>query len=386
MNGIIIGAGIAGLSTAIALKLKGIEVDIYEASAELKVVGAGILVPPNAMAVLAHYGLADEVKSYGKEIDALRVSSFRGEPISITPSTFVNNRTQFKTVALHRGKLQEILLRNVSEERIHLGYQYSRVESTNEGLQVSFANNQQRIADFMIGADGLRSKVRQFVMPDSALRNGQQVCWRGVANIQLPESSNAQLTELWGDGTRFGFVPIGPDQVYWYATASSKRNYYFESDRAADSLRKLFSSYITCVDNIIDSTPQDLIIEGNMYDIKPLKHWFSNRVVLLGDAAHAITPNLGQGGALAIEDSYAIAEKLEHFSDPATAFLEFQQARQTRVDRVSKASWKIGQITNWRSPLLCSARNQILSKVAPMMANSQSDWLYNFEISKHSNN
>lgn len=380
MNGIIIGAGIAGLSTAVALKLKGIDVDVYEASTELKAIGAGILVPPNAMAVLAHYGLADEVKSCGKELNALQVSNFRGEPISTTPSSYDNNRMPFKTVAVHRGKLQEILLRKVSKERIHLGYQFSGVESANDGVQVSFANEQQCTAEFMIGADGLRSRVRQFVMPDAALRNAQQVCWRGVANIQLPDRWNAQLTELWGNGTRFGFVPIGPDQVYWYATVTTKLSHGFELASAAESLRKVFSSYINCVSDIIESTPQDLIIEGSLYDIEPLKHWFSKRVLLLGDAAHAITPNLGQGGALAIEDSYQIAEKLVRYSDPGIAFSTFQKARQSRVNRVSNTSWKIGQVANWRSPLLCSARNQLLSKLAPRMAKSQSDWLYHFEV------
>lgn len=383
MNGIIIGAGIAGLSTAIALKLKGIDVDIYEASAELKAIGAGILIPPNAMAVLDHSGLADEVKSSGKELNALQVANFRGEPISTTPSTYINNQTPFKTVALHRGELQSLLLRHINKERIHLGFQCSGVKNRNDDVQVFFNNDHQRTADFVIGADGLRSKVRQLVMPDSALRNAQQICWRGVANIQLPERWDAQLTEFWGHGTRFGFVPIGPNQVYWYATVSTKPH-YVKPGRATKNVREIFSSYIKCVGDILDSTPQDLIIEGSLYDIEPLQHWFSKRAVLIGDAAHAITPNLGQGGALAIEDSYDIAEKMARYTDPTQAFAKFQQSRQPRVNRVSKASWNIGQVSNWRSPLLCSTRNQIISRFAPMMAKRQSDWLYRFEVSNPS--
>jgi len=380
----IIGAGIGGLMTGIALQSVGINIDIYEAAEELHPIGAGILIPPNAMRVLAHFGLAEKVRVSGNEIDNLQVSDYLGRKISTTRSSHELDNRYFKTVAIHRGKLHAILLERFGDVGIHLNCELEDIMTSEECLQVHFTNGHCLAADFVIGADGLRSKTRQAIIPEASLRDSQQTCWRGIANIQLAEERESQLTELWGNGTRFGFVPISGDQVYWYATVADKLYDPTQSQETAAYLQSVFSGYLSMVSQIIDSTPDGMIIEGHIFDLKPLKKWADKNVVLLGDAAHAITPNLGQGGALAIEDAFELAEKMARCGGSVSgdAFVEFQQARQHRVNKISRASWIIGQLTNWCSPMACTARNKVLRNIPQKVGQAQSGFLYNNEIKR----
>lgn len=376
MRGIIIGAGIGGLSTAIAMQSKNIDVKIYEAAKKLAQLGAGILVPPNAMAVLRKLGLADNVQSAGISIESLTILDLKGKTISETRAIYEKQGIPHQTTAIHRGALQQILLRAVSPDTVITNKKCQQVVSTADGAEATFFDGTSASADFLVGADGIYSRVRESVFPESSLRFSGQTCWRGVSNITLTKPYAKRLSEVWGMGPRFGFVPISDSQVYWYATKVEKPGGKDDKETLKQQLSELFADFPNPVSEIIANTDTTSIIRDDLCDLTPLSSWFSNNIVLMGDAAHASTPNLGQGGAQAIEDSWVLSDSLATERNIGDAFSAFQAARIAKVQKIVNVSWQIGKVTSLSSKAACTVRNAIFRCLPASMAKQQSKMLY----------
>ncbi len=310
MRGIIIGAGIGGLSTAIAMQMRQINVKVFEAATNLNPIGAGILVPPNAMNILDRYNLAQQVRDGGSPIESLVVIDSEGRGISKTPAHYSKNGIAHQTIAIHRGTLQKILLNALALGTLLTSKQCVEINTGVDGAEATFRDGTKISGEFLVGADGIHSKVRESIFPDSPLRYSGQTCWRGVSNIALPKKWLMQLTEVWGAGLRFGFVPIADTQVYWYATKREEAGGIDDATNIKQQLCDLYGEFLEPVGEIIMQTDPFSIIRDDISDLAPLTSWHSNSAVLMGDAAHASTPNLGQGGAQAIEDSWVLAEKI----------------------------------------------------------------------------
>lgn len=382
MKGIIVGAGIGGLTTAIALESQGIEHQIFDAAPELSVKGAGILIPPNAMAVLAQYNLIEALKPFAQPIQKMVIMDANGALLSSSSTDFAYHGKRFQTHAIHRGELQKLLLNKLNSKQINLDHKCDSLSFKANKVVVDFYNKPDVSADFVIGADGLRSKVRSSLFPTGTNRNhlrySGQVCWRGIANIELDEKWRTQLTEIWGQGTRFGLVKIAPEQVYWYATQYQKSP--LEQKIDFQSLINYFAHYPSPVQALVESTQPNQIIQDSIYDLTPLSNWSDRNVVLMGDAAHASTPNLGQGGAQAIEDAHLLAKTL---SSQVTqqygteiAFKHFEQARRKKVDTLVKTAWQIGQVTNLSNPVACYMRNTAVRHMSKFMMQKSTQQMY----------
>ena len=371
MQAHIIGSGIGGLTTAIALQQQGIDCTVYDAARQLAPVGAGILVAPNAMAILDRLDVGDTVRRYGAAIKTLDLTDERGTLISRTPGAFDGAAT----VAIHRSDLQAILLDALPADAVVSGHRLRTLVEEKDQVIAQFDNYQEAIGDVLIGADGIHSVVRQHVAPQAALRYAGQTCWRGVANIAPGRIQASGLVEAWGQGPRFGYTPINREQIYWFATypvAAGGR----DSDDIKDDLRQLLETFRAPVRRLLLNTPVDQIIRSDLHDLKPLKRWYRGRCVLVGDAAHAMTPNLGQGGAQAIEDAWVLAQSLGAWREPAKAFARYQQQRLRRVHKLVNISWKIGQLTNWRSGFACGVRNTVFRRLPQSMARQQARSVY----------
>ncbi|WMN59609.1 FAD-dependent monooxygenase [Pseudoalteromonas xiamenensis] len=366
MTGIIIGAGIGGLSSAIALQAKNIDVEVFDATPLLTVVGAGILLPPNAMAVLEQYQLADQIESIGYPVHSFSILDYKGKSITRSSSCYQVANREYHTIALHRGVLQQVLLNAFGKEKVHTGHECVRVKVASEGVGVDFNNSVSKRGDFLIGADGIHSVIRKQLFPSSALRYSGQRCWRGIANFSLSSKWLNQFTEIWGNGSRFGFVQISNDQVYWYATLYQKNVNITDSECPSDILLREFCHYCAPVLELIRHTPPEALIDSFLHDLSPLAQWYQKSIVLIGDAAHAMTPNLGQGGAQAIEDSFVLAEQLAQYESPAKAFQQFQTVRFKKVRQVVSLSWQIGKATNLSNPWVCAARNRLVRQFSPI--------------------
>ena len=198
----IIGAGIGGLTTAIALQQKGIESRVYEQAAEIKPVGAGIILANNAMQVYEKLGLREAIEAQGNPISAMKITQSNLKPISSIDLAYFEKKYQVRNIAIHRGKLQQVLARQIPQDRLKLGYQLSKVIRNSEGFELNFENGQAVHSQLVLGADGIDSIMRNQLFTENKIRNASQICWRGIANLSMDQSFQHELNEAWGQGDR----------------------------------------------------------------------------------------------------------------------------------------------------------------------------------------
>jgi 2-polyprenyl-6-methoxyphenol hydroxylase-like FAD-dependent oxidoreductase len=347
MNIGIIGGGITGLTTALALKKVGLSCVVYEQAEQLNEIGAGIMLQPNALKVLEWLGVKKDIMDLGVVLNKMEVTNTRLVPVKKIKSEVVQDREGNKTLALHRARLQKTLYQEVlKSSKIHLGKRYKSHKNTGDSIQIQFEDSDTQV-DLLLGADGIHSSLRKALFPGSSLRNSRQICWRGVCNYTLAEKLRNQGFEAWGKQLRFGFVRIFEDEVYWFAVANESHLAEAEAFGINPYLVKLFKGFSPVIQDMIQQTDASSIHTSVIYDLNRLPQWYADRICLLGDAAHATTPNMGQGACQGIEDAYYISQLLSQFNnEPSSAFLLFQEARRKKVDYVVNNSWRFGKMAH----------------------------------------
>lgn len=197
-----------------------------------------------------------------------------------------------------------------------------------------------------------------------------QVCWRGVTKMKLPGKFAHEINESWGKGTRFGIVPLADGEVYWFALANYKND--FRTEFKDVNLEKLFTNFDPIIPKIIRNTPSDKIIVNAMNDLKPIKKWHTNNVCLIGDAAHATTPNIGQGACQSIEDALALSICLKNENDIEKAFSNFQRLRIKKANGVINQSWQVGKMAQIENDFGRKIRNSIMRITPDFLEKKQS--------------
>lgn len=345
MNISIIGGGISGLTTAIALHKLGLKCKVYEQAPQLNEVGAGIWMQPNALKVLDWLEIGDLIRNNGVSLDKVEITDRYLKPFKETKSGIVLAGKGNQVVSIHRGRLQKILFDALPADSVHLGAKYQSHSMANEKVLIQFDGSSVE-TDLLLGADGIHSKVRNQTFSNSALRFSGQTCWRGIADALLPESLQRLGREAWGNNLRFGFSQIAPGKVYWFAVANSKPNQKDHQDDLKDTLAAMFKDFHPIVSEIIANTEVSKIHRSDISDLKRLKKWHTEAVCLIGDAAHATTPNMGQGGGQGIEDAYYLSHFLSRNQDASKAFERFEQSRRKKVDYVVNNSWRFGKMAH----------------------------------------
>ena len=368
----IIGAGIAGLTMAIALRQKGFPVRIFEKSNQLKHVGAGIILASNAMMIFDKLGCKEEIERKGHILDAMNITDADLELISSMDLKYFETLFGVNTIAIHRGDLQDILLNALEGVEIHLGYELKTIEFKAETMILEFENAIKESSSMLIGADGLHSKVRDYVSPHSFLRDAKQVCWRGVAEYQLPLKYQNSLYEAWGNKARFGFVQISEKEVYWYALKTFKNQ---ADEHEVSKIDKYFINFNSTIKDLLFSTTIENIHSSRIIDLKPINNWHKGNICLIGDATHAMTPNMGQGACQSIEDAYVLADCLSKYVE-TDAFSAYQNIRYKKVNKIVKTSWMVGKIAHVQNFFLIKIRNFVLSKIPTSVSRKQSEEIF----------
>jgi len=372
----IIGAGIGGLTLAIALKKKGFIINVFEQAPEIKTVGAGIVLANNAMQVYKQLGLKETLESQGNIIKGFNLATPDLKPMAAATLEQFEEKYGVRNVAIHRGILQQELAKQLTSEQLHTGYELNQINRGEDGLELQFNNGETVHSTLIIGADGANSKVRKSIFPESEIRHTNQICWRGVAHYQLPDAFQHELTEAWGKGVRFGFVKIAPNMVYWFAVKSFKPG---KEDLGNAQLTNDFKDFDPMVGELLAATPDDQIHAARLSDLKPMKQWSKGAICLLGDAAHAMTPNMGQGAGQSIEDALMLAQCLGLFN-PNEAFERYQKLRLEKVTQIINRSWQIGKIAHLSNPVAVFLRNNLL-KITPDSVNTKQTEMI-FELAK----
>lgn len=373
----IIGAGIGGLTIALAFEKAGIEYQIFEKTQKMTPVGAGIWLAPNALQVLEFFNVLDEIRENGNSIDRITLGKADLSPISDTYQNTIKKIFGYSTIAIHRAELQKILYSKIPKEKIHLGKEFNHFEElTNQKVKVFFDDNSAYETDFLIGADGINSKLRKQLFPESKTRYSGQTCWRGVANIKTDKEFQNRGVELWGNQVRIGISRLSENKVYWFAVALAAPNQDDKAEIVQQKLSKMFSKFHPLVNKLILSTSPDDIIRNDIIDLEPLDKWYKNNICLLGDAAHAATPNLGQGGAQAIEDAYYLSEIIK-LQPKGNIFEIFQEKRVKKVNSIVKQSWVTGKMAHWKYGR--GIRNFILKHMPKKLLEKKMIELYEIE-------
>jgi len=376
----IIGAGIGGLTAALAFKRKGLNVIVYECATEIKPVGAGIGIANNAMQIFKKLGIHEKIENAGVKVSSMNITDHKLRSLSVMDLKEFEVKYGVCNISIHRAVLQNILAEEIGFENIKLSKRLLKIEQ-NENVKLFFEDGAIETADVVIAADGIKSVVRNQLFDRSQIRDTKQICWRGVSKVSLPKDYNNKAIEAWGKGKRFGFVQINDQDTYWYAVVNESL-----INQHDDNLHDLFSDFNNDVLNIIGNTSDDTIIKNRIIDLKPIYTWYSEKVCLLGDAAHATTPNLGQGACQAIEDAYLLAELYQEEKPIENVFKEYQNLRIKKAHEIVNSSWRIGKMVHFENSFLIYSRNLLMRCIPKSANNMQLKKIYNVDYLKLGNN
>ena len=375
---LVIGAGIGGLATAQALLQLGHRVRVYEAATELREIGAGVVLGANAMRALDELGLHDAVRPVGTPLTTVSLYNEQGQALNRADTSGFTARLGYDNLGILRADLQRELLRALPFGVVQLGHRLARFEQTATHVTAFFENGAQVTTEALVAADGIRSRVRRQLLPASQPRYAGYTCWRAVVQATIPALPTTGSSETWGRGGRFGLVPVADGRLYWFACINSPApdNPVFKAYRVAD-LQRHFAAFHAPIPQVLAATPDDALLWGDLYDLAPLASLTFGQVVLLGDAGHATTPNLGQGAGMAVEDAAVLARCLRAApADVPAAFRAFDQQRRPRTRRIVEQSRLLGQLAQFTPPWLAPLRNAALAAVPDWLTARQMAWLY----------
>ena len=343
-----IGAGIGGLAAAVALRRIGFETLVLERAASIREVGAGLSLWSNAVNALRELGLESSVTASASVIERTLAQTPSGAFIARSEIATFSRRASAPSLCIHRAVLQKILLDSLPPASVRTGVRCCGFEGSTAILE----NGEHIESDVLVGADGISSVIRAGLHGAEAPRYAGYTCWRGICpdNGVLPERS--PLLAI-GAGSQFGLWPCGNGQLYWFLTKNTPQG----SPKTKADAVALCRDWASPVPEIIEGTPEDAILQNDIVDRPPLRWWGRGKVTLLGDAAHASTPNLGQGACQALEDAVVLAHCLSGAPPIEAALRKYERLRIPRTTAIVRDSWQAGKVMQLNSPKLESFRN-----------------------------
>ena len=389
-RGIIIGGGIAGPALGLFLRRAGVDATIYESYPKPARSGAGLGMGPNGMNVLAALGLAERVVARGTSIREICFRTARGGKLARFPGPSPT-KYGFPTVGMDRQLLYDLLLGALAEQHIPVlyGRRLVAVKQTQRSVEAEFADGSKSEADFLIGADGIHSAVRASVFPDSPKPGYLGLV--GVGAI-LPASAVPAVTEAdrlnfnysYGRNGFVGFCGGSDGKVMWWSNLPREKPYTREeleqvpTEEVKREMLGLFGDYHPPLPALIEATQQ--MMKVNLFDVQSLPKWSNGRVLLIGDAAHAVSPNSGQGAAMALEDAMYLAKLLKDAEAYEQVFARFEQERKPRVERIVAEGRRRGADKVIVGPFQQRIRETIMRIVLPLFGPNGDDWMYRYRI------
>jgi 2-polyprenyl-6-methoxyphenol hydroxylase-like FAD-dependent oxidoreductase len=376
---IIIGGGIGGLCAAIALRQKGIEAIVYERAPELKEVGAGLSLWINAIKALNKIGLKDALRKLSIPQTGGGIRNAKGAMLSSAQRRNINNESETLILMVHRAELLDALLKKLGAEIVKLNAECTGFVQDENSVTARFANGSEARGSFLVGADGIHSAIRAALFGKQKPRYSGYTAWRAVVDFDHP-SLQQGASETWGRGARFGIVPMSHKRVYWFATNNAPEGVSDSPQQRKQELINLFGGWHAPIPALIDATPESAILRNDIVDREPLMHWTKGRVTLLGDAAHPMTPNLGQGACQAIEDAVVLADCIAKNGNVEAALKDYEAQRVVRANRVVEQSHRIGKMAQNANPLVCAFRNAVIRMIPASMQMKQLNWIIEHEV------
>jgi 2-polyprenyl-6-methoxyphenol hydroxylase-like FAD-dependent oxidoreductase len=391
-HALIIGGGIAGPALALFLKKAGISSAVYEAYPSTEGVGGGLSLAPNGMNVLNELGLADKIKARGTVALELCFRSETGRVLARVDNG--SKKYGQPAVAMRRADLHEVLAQEIRRRGIAVAYEKRLTDisytSDHKKVVAHFADGSDAEGDILIGADGIHSQTRTSVFPESP--KPQYVGIIAVGGF-VPLSAIPGLTDrdrqsinfTFGHRGFFGYMGARPDEMIWWSNLWREKELTKEelNDLSIDTVKRemlsIYGAYHEPIPRLVAQTGPPLKL--NIYDIQTLPVWHRDRVVLIGDAAHAVSPNAGQGASMALEDAIYLAKVLrEAQGDHERAFARFERDRKPRVERIVAEGRRRGSDKKTVTPFESALRNAMLAVFFNLFGERSQDWLYRYRI------
>ncbi|MGW4327361.1 FAD-dependent monooxygenase [Nocardia sp. NPDC004573] len=347
MRALVVGGGIGGLAAAVALHRRGWQVEVLERAREFTEIGAGLSIQPNGVRALDLLGFGAAVRTGRQAGPPLGVRSADGTWLIRNDSDDLEQRFGPWAI-LHRAAPVDILRAAVPAHVLRPGTTVRQVLPDG----TVHHDHGTDTADLVIGADGVHSVTRRSVWPHApGPRYVGYTTWRLLTTPHPVEGS----VEVWGRGERFGYVPMPDGRVYCYVMANAPAG----SRMGLDQLRERFTGWQDPIPALLDAAPPDAVSQHDTHELPKLGTYVRGRVALLGDAAHAMAPNLGQGACQALEDAVTLAMTVDTLGVDA-GLAEYNRLRKPRTQTIAQLSRRVGAPAHWTSPALTTLRDTAL--------------------------
>lgn len=384
---IIIGAGIAGPILALQLKKNGFEAEIFESRSEDNTKeGAFLGLTPNGLNVLKEFV---DLRLFKEDYTPASMKFFnsKGKQIAELDTAYQKQQYGAETIQLKRANLNKYVRAAAVAAGIKIKYdkKFVRYHETDDQLTAYFADGTMAVGDIMIGCDGMFSEIRNQLFPEvSAIRYTKLISTGGYAKIPELSKPLDSIQMTFGERGFFAYSVSDKGEVWWF------NNYFREQQPMPQEIEKTLKTEIQnylanihknddpIFSKIIKNSHE--IIAYPIYDLPKLSHWYKGRVCLIGDAAHGISPHIGQGASLALEDTVVIAGLLKLHTDYKTAFEIFQSTRQPRVEKVIKSARKVGNTKTKTNPIAAWFRDRLIGFFINKQI-KQLDWIYGWTYS-----
>jgi salicylate hydroxylase len=385
---IIVGAGIGGLTCALALQQRGLRPLVLEQAPALREIGAGLQLSPNAMSVLHQLGLDETLYDIGFLPLGIRSANWRsGRETARVPFSELDFHTPYLHV--HRADLQQTLLSAVQKNDpgcVHTGQHVDAIINDGNAATLMIRHGASLTADWVIGADGIHSRCRDYVVRDNQLpRFTGNVAWRGLLRSDaLPEHLRPPpWANIWmGPGGHVVVYYLRGGELINFVAVREQSDWMEESWNAPASLRDLlhdFADWDPALFELLSHADAKTCYRWALFDRDPIDNWYRDRIVLLGDAAHPMLPFLAQGAAMGIEDAWVLSGLIAAGDDDAAAL--YQQQRQIRCARVQQLARENMVLFHHHSPLMRIGRDAVagaLSRLSPVLASRRVKWVYDW--------
>lgn len=354
---LIVGAGIGGLTAAIALRTKGINVEIYEAAMPQRSTGTALGLASNAIKVLRALGIDLTAGHCGQALECFELRTAGGKLIRSLPVRAITAELGNPIISIHRNDVIRMLENAAGDESVRYGAQVIDLEIGDAGVDVVCADDRRIHAEVLIGADGIRSVVRAKLCGESQPTDYGYVCWLATVPFSHPRLVRGYCGHYWGSGQRFGLIDIGGGMAYWWGTKNMPVVRARDWRGGKAEILAAFDGWAPEIVAVIERTPAHAIVSVAAQDRPFLDRWGRGPVSLLGDAAHPMLTSMSQGASCAIEDGYVLADTLATTPDPVAALRRYEDRRHDRACMLVRSSRRLSRLEQAENPVVRTVRN-----------------------------
>lgn len=358
---IIVGGGIGGLTAALAVQRAGMEVVVLERAKSVDdlSLGAGVHLWSNALRALQSIGMAEAVADIGMQVTAHRYLTWKGQSLGHLRVDVVSAELGAPTVGVSRPKLHRTLLDALDDKVLRLGAECVGFEQNTLRVVARMADGGEEQGDVLIGADGIKSVVRQQLHGWTEPHYSGLTAWRGICDFAHPRIPLQEMCIYWGPGARILHYHVSDQRLYWLALVKSPPRQIDPEGRRRAAVTERFRGWPRQIQAMLAATGEAAILRTDIVDRDPLKRWGWDRVSLLGDAAHPMTPDMAQGAGQAIEDAVSVGDALQRATDPVAGLRDYEQRRIDRANGFVKTSRIVNRMSLMETPIMCAVRNQV---------------------------